>query len=77
MEDKKSAIEIGFRATELCCPACGADNIAFEAWVDEHNNYLKDGSGYAVCGNSDCGVCNDEIKPILKSEFTKEENGRT
>ena len=72
MEDKKSDIEIGFRAKELCCPDCGSDNIAFEAWVDEHNNYLEDGSGYAVCGNSDCGVCNDEIHPILKSNFKKE-----
>ena len=54
MEDKKSDIEIGFRAKELCCHDCGSDNIAFEAWVDEHNNYLEDGSGYAVCGNSDC-----------------------
>ena len=57
----------------LCCPECGSDDIAFEAWVDEHNNYLEDGGNYVVCGNSNCEVCNEEIRPILKSEFKKEE----
>jgi hypothetical protein len=56
----------------LCCPECGSDNIAFEAWVDEHNNYLEDSRNYTVCGNSDCYFVNDEITPILKSEYKKE-----
>ena len=66
----------------LCCPECGSDDIAFEAWVDEHNNYinrsissiiLEDTGNYVVCCNSNCEVCNEEIRPILKSEFKKEE----
>ena len=30
------------------------------------------GGGYAICVNQDCDVANDQIEPILKSEFTKE-----
>ena len=51
---------------ELCCPHCGSDDLAFEAWVDEHKNFLSDGVGYALCNNAECECINEEITPVNK-----------
>ena len=52
----------------LCCPECGSDELIWRAWVDENNNYAGEGDNYAICQNDDCGVCNDVVKPVLKSD---------
>jgi hypothetical protein len=58
----------------LCCPLCGSDNIVFASFVDEHYNYINCGGGGAVYCNCISGISgNDEIEPILKSEYKKEE----
>ena len=53
---------------QLCCPHCGSDDLAFEAWVDEHNNFLAEGGGYASCNNSECVAYITEIHPINKED---------
>lgn len=59
---------------QLCCPHCGSDDLAFQTWVDENNNFLSDGvnrvhRGYVSCTNSECVACNDEIKPVNKDDI--------
>ena len=52
---------------ELCCPRCGSDSIAFETWVDEHDNHLNLGDTVW------CDDCCDSINEVIKkSEYKKE-----
>jgi|TARA_R100001530_G_C4207929_1_gene126571 hypothetical protein len=57
---------------EYCCPDCGSDEIEFEAFVDEHHNFIKYGD-QVWCNN-----CCESIEDIIsKSEYKKEEANET
>ena len=67
---------MSIKVKTLCCPECGSDNIVWQSWTDEHDNYVSGGREYtdenAVCCNDNCEYINEDINPILKSEYKKE-----
>jgi len=56
---------------KYCCPDCGSDEIEFEAFVDEHHNFIKFGfwNGDQIW----CNNCCESIEDVVyKSDFKKE-----